>query len=140
MPTQLSFIVDSETQLTELANQLIAFCENRKIICFDAPMGAGKTTFIKSLCKQLGYTGIVNSPTYPIISVYPGDPIIYHLDCYRLKDEEEAIQIGVEDYLYSGNYCLIEWPSLIKKMVPLKVVMVTIELIGTHQRKFIFQK
>jgi tRNA threonylcarbamoyladenosine biosynthesis protein TsaE len=61
-----------------------------------------------------------------------------HLD--TKKDEEEAIQIGVEDYLYSGNYCLIEWPSLIKKMVPLEVVMVTIELIGTHQRKFIFQK
>ncbi len=132
--------IASEAELAELAQKLLDFCGKDRIVCFDAPMGAGKTTFIKQVCAALGYNGLVNSPTFPIISCYPANPDIYHVDCYRLKDEEEAIQIGIEDYLESGNFCFIEWSSLIKNLVPSNVTTVTIAIEQDGHRTFVFQK
>ena len=83
-------------------------------------MGAGKTTFIKAICLALGVTDIVQSPTFSIINEYrtqAGDPV-YHFDFYRIKKIEEVYDLGYEDYLYSGNYCLLEWPELIEKLLP----------------------
>ncbi len=97
-------------------------CEPHRVFAFDGQMGAGKTTFIKSLCKAMGTDDVVNSPTFAIVNVYdvqqPYKGEVYHFDCYRLKDLREAVDLGAEDYLYSGNYCFIEWPRMIDALLP----------------------
>jgi len=101
-----------------------------RVFAFDAPMGAGKTTFIKHLCKEMGTADVVNSPTFAIVNVYdveqPYRGEAYHFDCYRLKDIREAMDFGAEDYLYSGNYCFIEWPDIIAPLLPDDTVRVSI--------------
>jgi tRNA threonylcarbamoyladenosine biosynthesis protein TsaE len=104
--------------------------EPHRVFAFDAPMGAGKTTFIKQLVEEMGSADIVNSPTFAIVNVYdveqPYQGEVYHFDCYRLKDIREAIDFGAEDYLYSGNYCFIEWPQMIEALLPDDTVRVKI--------------
>ena len=101
-----------------------------RVYAFDGQMGAGKTTFIKQLCEQMGSTDVVNSPTFAIVNVYDVDrPYrgeVYHFDCYRLKDIREAMDFGAEEYLYSGNYCLIEWPEIIEPLLPDSTVYIKI--------------
>lgn len=101
-----------------------------RVYAFDGQMGAGKTTFIKSLCEAMGTVDVVNSPTFAIVNVYdveqPYRGEVYHFDCYRLKDIREAIDFGAEDYLYSGNYCFIEWPELIEPLLPDDTVYIQI--------------
>ena len=101
-----------------------------RVFAFDAPMGAGKTTFIKHLCEEMGTADVVNSPTFAIVNVYdveqPYRGEAYHFDCYRLKDIREAMDFGAEDYLYSGNYCFIEWPDIIAPLLPEDTVRVSI--------------
>lgn len=105
--------------------------EPHRVFAFVGQMGAGKTTFIKQLCEEMGTADVVNSPTFAIINVYevekpePGE--IYHFDCYRLKSVREAMDFGAEDYLYSGNYCFIEWPEMIEPLLPDDTVYVTIQ-------------
>ncbi len=97
-------------------------------IAFYAPMGAGKTTFIKALCEELGVEDVITSPTFAIINEYTaasGDPI-YHFDFYRIKKIEEVYDMGCDDYFYSGNYCFMEWPELIEEALPDDVLRVTI--------------
>lgn len=104
--------------------------EPHRVFAFDGPMGAGKTTFIKHLVEQMGTTDVVNSPTFAIVNVYdvehPYRGEVYHFDCYRLKDIREAMDFGAEEYLYSGNYCFIEWPQMIEALLPEDTVWVTI--------------
>ena len=104
--------------------------EPHRVFAFDGQMGAGKTTFIKKLCEQMGTTDVVNSPTFAIVNVYdveqPYRGEVYHFDCYRLKDIREAIDFGAEDYLYSGNYCFIEWPKMIEALLPEDTVYIRI--------------
>lgn len=103
------------------------------IFAFDAPMGTGKTTFIKALCEELGVTDIINSPTFSIINEYRSDSsgeLIYHFDCYRLEKLSDALNLGVEDYLMSGALCLIEWPEVMREVLPgdtVEVVMREVE-------------
>ena len=112
------------------ALQLLRDAEPRRVFAFNGQMGAGKTTFIKHLCEQMGTSDTVNSPTFAIVNVYdvqqphPGE--VYHFDCYRLKDIHEAMDFGAEDYLYSGNYCFIEWPEIIEPILPADTVQVSI--------------
>lgn len=104
--------------------------EGRKVYAFHAPMGAGKTTCITQLCEELGTEDVVNSPTFAIVNVYDiahGEEV-YHFDCYRLKDIREALDFGAEEYLYSGNYCFIEWPDIIERLLPEDTVHITIEV------------
>ena len=93
-----------------------------RVYAFEGQMGAGKTTFIKQLCEQMGSADVVNSPTFAIVNVYdvtqPYQGEVYHFDCYRLKDIREAMDFGAEEYLYSGNYCFIEWPTIIEPLLP----------------------
>lgn len=101
-----------------------------RVFAFDGPMGAGKTTFIRQLCADLGSEDIVNSPTFAIVNVYdveqPYQGEVYHFDCYRLKDIREALDFGAEEYLYSGNYCFVEWPDIISSLLPEDTVYIHI--------------
>ncbi len=111
------------------ARTILNVYPDRKVYAFCGPMGAGKTTFIKQLCEELGVTDVVNSPTFAIVNVYEdaqGEDI-YHFDCYRLKSVAEAQDFGAEDYLYSGCYCFVEWPDIISPLLPEDVVTVQIE-------------
>lgn len=105
--------------------------EPHRVFAFDGQMGAGKTTFIKKLCEEMGTVDVVNSPTFAIVNVYdverPYKGEVYHFDCYRLKDIREAMDFGAEEYLYSGNYCFIEWPEMIEALLPEDTVWVKIE-------------
>ena len=112
------------------ALDILKKAEPHRVFAFDGQMGAGKTTFIKKLCEQMGTTDVVNSPTFAIVNVYdveqPYQGEVYHFDCYRLKDIREAIDFGAEDYLYSGNYCFIEWPEMIEALLPEDTVYIHI--------------
>lgn len=115
-----TFKATTTEDLKTIAPQIIEAFGNNRIITFDAPMGAGKTTLIKALCDAIGTNSIVNSPTFAIINDYEtltGESI-FHFDLYRLKNIGEAIDMGCEEYLYSGNYCFIEWPDMIEQILP----------------------
>ena len=111
--------------------ELLKANEPHRVFAFDGVMGAGKTTFIKKLVEAMGSNDIVNSPTFAIVNVYdvehPYKGEVYHFDCYRLKDIREAMDFGAEEYLYSGNYCFIEWPEKIEALLPDDTVWVKIE-------------
>ena len=123
------FLLDEKnTQVSAL--DILRRTEPHRVFAFEGQMGAGKTTFIKKLCEEMGSTDIVNSPTFAIVNVYdveqPYRGEVYHFDCYRLKDLREAIDLGAEEYLYSGNYCFIEWPEMIEPLLPEDTVYVRI--------------
>ena len=111
-----------------------------KVFAFHGQMGAGKTTFIAALCKLKGISS-ASSPTFSIINEYQSSSCesIYHLDLYRLKDEQEAIQAGVEDVLNSGNICLVEWPEQASGLLPIKTVHCYLELASASSRKLIIK-
>ena len=113
----------------------------RRVFAFHGNMGAGKTTFIKQLCEDMGTQDVVNSPTFAIVNVYdvqtPYSGEVYHFDCYRLKDLREAQDFGAEEYLYSGNYCFIEWPEMIAPLLPEDTVQVRIEVQENGERKLV---
>jgi tRNA threonylcarbamoyladenosine biosynthesis protein TsaE len=101
-------------------------------------MGAGKTTFIKALCRELGVDDIVQSPTFAIINEYKtrqGNSI-FHFDFYRIRKPEEAFDIGYEDYFYSGSYCFIEWPELVESLLPADTIRVTLKAGETRTISF----
>ena len=113
--------------------------ENTTVFAFHGNMGAGKTTFIHALCDVKGVKDVVGSPTFSIVNEYVykdnGDKKIFHIDLYRLKDEEEAIQAGVEDCLYSDHLCFVEWPERAPGIFPEDTVHVYIEVIDSANRK-----
>ena len=110
--------IPSTEALQAAAREFMAAMGDYTVFAFYGQMGAGKTTFIKAVCEQLGVTDVVASPTFAIVNEYRSETtaeLIYHFDCYRIKDIREAIDFGAEEYLYSGNYCFIEWPERIHK-------------------------
>ena len=112
------------------ALDILSVHPDARVYAFEGQMGVGKTTFIKQLCEQMGSVDVVNSPTFAIVNVYdvehPYKGEVYHFDCYRLKDIREAMDFGAEEYLYSGNYCFIEWPEVIEPILPDDTVWVKI--------------
>ena len=110
--------------------EILQKTEPHRVYAFEGQMGAGKTTFIKSLCEAMGTMDVVNSPTFAIVNVYDVDQPyrgeVYHFDCYRLKDIREAMDFGAEEYLYSGNYCFIEWPRMTEALLPEDTIYITI--------------
>jgi len=125
---KLSFASVSLDVLDEVAKDIVASLGERKIILFYGEMGSGKTTLIKEICRQLGVTDSMSSPTYALVNEYDCPKgKIYHFDLYRVKNLEECLDIGMEEYLYSGNYCLIEWPDMAASLYPEDVVKVRIE-------------
>lgn len=107
-----------------------------KVWLFVGDMGAGKTTLIKEVCKHLGVTDAMSSPTFSIINEYEtvGGQKVFHFDFYRIKKEEEAVDIGTEDYFYSGNYCFIEWPERVVNLIPDQYTVIKIESIDNQTR------
>lgn len=122
-------LVYSLNEIKDAATQFWHLVNDKKVFAFNGSMGAGKTTFINALCQVLQVNSTVSSPTFSIINdyEYPGGEI-FHIDLYRLKDEEEALRAGVEDCLYSGNICFIEWPQKAKNILPEDTVNIFIEV------------
>lgn len=128
--------------LQEIDNiaEKIVHLSSSKIFLFNGAMGAGKTTFIKALAKQMGINDIANSPTFSIVNEYQtneGQPL-YHFDLYRLKNEEEAYDIGLDEYFYSGNYCFIEWPEKASHIIPEQYHTIDFEIIDENTRRITF--
>ena len=123
------------------ATDFLDKCGTARIFAFDGKMGAGKTTFIKYLCEAMGTEDIVNSPTFAIVNVYEisNGEEVYHFDCYRIKDIREAMDFGAEEYLYSGNYCFIEWAEMIEPLLPDNTVWVKIEVMENGERRLVVQ-
>jgi len=121
MKAQSALLTYSDlSELDRVASELLELGGEVPVWLFFGEMGVGKTTLIKKLCEQLGVAGIVQSPTFSIVNEYlseAGKPI-FHFDFYRLKNENEAYDIGVEEYFYSGNHCFVEWPEKIKSLWP----------------------
>jgi tRNA threonylcarbamoyladenosine biosynthesis protein TsaE len=122
-------------QLEEVAQKIIAENPN-KVILFHGEMGVGKTTLIKQLCKTLGVTDATSSPTFSLVNEYQTakNQTVYHFDFYRLNKEEEALDMGIDDYLYSGNWCFIEWAEKIPNLIPEAHSIITIELLADGKR------
>jgi len=124
-----------QTQITHLselqktARLLLNNFPDERVFAFYGSMGSGKTTFIKAICHELGSSDYVTSPTFALINEYSTSEgsIIYHFDFYRIKKLEEAFDLGYEDYIYSGNYCFIEWPEMIEQLLPEGIVEVRIK-------------
>lgn len=133
-----SFLAKFETDLPGIARKLLAAYPEQRIFALYGVMGAGKTTFIKAICHELGVEDEALSPTFAIINEYhtrDTEPV-YHFDFYRINKLEEVYDIGYEDYLYSGHYCFLEWPELVEELLPEEVVRVTIE--GDDVRVIVF--
>jgi len=125
----MEILIKDVSEIAEAAKEFVTAMGDRKVFAFYGKMGAGKTTFIKAVCEELGVEDVINSPTFAIVNEYvdgEGEPI-YHFDFYRIKKEQEVLDIGYEDYVYSGNVCFMEWPELIENLLPDDAVKVTIE-------------
>lgn len=117
-------------RLPEAAAQFVDNIRPGRVYAFYGRMGAGKTTFISEVCRQLGSADEASSPTFSIVNVYETDRLgtVYHMDCYRLEDEEEAFDAGLEDYFNSGSVCFVEWPERIEGLLPEDAVVVTLDV------------
>ena len=133
-------IIFSLDEIDQVAQKILDQNPN-KVILFNGNMGVGKTTLIKSLSQNLGVKGNTSSPTFSLVNEYQTNEnqIVYHFDCYRLKSEVEALDMGIDDYLYSGNWCFIEWPEKIESLIPEKCSVITIEIISNGLRKLIYK-
>lgn len=129
------YTCQSPEDLKPIAAALVKFHKDKRIFAFQGEMGAGKTTFIKSVCECLKVSDTVSSPTFAIVNEYftSDRNSIYHFDLYRIKSWTEMLEIGYEDYFYSGNYCLLEWPEKIVNLLPEETVHVSIEV--SHDNK-----
>jgi tRNA threonylcarbamoyladenosine biosynthesis protein TsaE len=132
-------------QLADLhgaALSLLEFANEEKIFLFEGEMGAGKTTFIKAICEAMGVVDVVSSPTFSIVNEYQGSNSsrIFHFDFYRIDDLREAYDIGYEEYFYSGDICLVEWPEKIRELLPQEYVQVSIAATAPNTRLISFTK
>ena len=129
--------INSLDSIRESAKAFLAAMDDRTVFAFHGQMGAGKTTFIKAICEELGVEDVINSPTFAIINEYRSETtgeLIYHFDFYRINKLSEAEDIGTEDYFYSGALCFIEWPEKIEELLPEEVMTVRIAVGDDEER------
>ena len=131
----MKIIVNCISELKSVALQLIKYKKNKNIICFYGEMGVGKTTFIKEICKNLLVDDNVSSPTFSIVNQYKTkqNKIVYHFDFYRLETEEEAYDMGYEEYFFQNDLCLIEWPEKIEGLIPEDIIKVILTKKGEQR-------
>lgn len=125
----MTLTLHSVEHLSDVAAEFLRLNAGKRVFAFRGSMGAGKTTFTKALCECLGVCDTVNSPTFAIVNEYAdadGAIVAYHFDFYRLKSVAEAIDMGAEDYFYSGAYCFLEWPELVEDLLPEDTVQVSL--------------
>ena len=121
--------IQSLDRIHDAARQFVQAMGDNTVFAFYGKMGAGKTTFIKAVCEELGVSDVITSPTFAIVNEYRSDKggeLIYHFDFYRIKKLEEVYDMGYEDYFYSGALCFIEWPELVEELLPGQTIKVTI--------------
>lgn len=125
------------SEINRVARIFIEHIGENTVFAFNGSMGAGKTTFIKAVCEELGVEDVINSPTFAIVNEYEthDGKKIYHFDCYRLKNIDEALNLGAEEYLYSGNLCFIEWPENIESLLPDNTIIINIDNLSDDKRK-----
>ena len=129
--------INSLNELDMVAEAVISSLSGRTVVAFDAPMGAGKTTLISRIAAHLGAKDSVTSPTFAIVNQYEGtERTIYHFDMYRIERVEEALDFGSEEYLSSGELCLVEWPEKIEPLLPNDTMVVRIEILSETARRF----
>lgn len=134
----MEITIDSIENIREAARQFVGNMGDASVFAFYGSMGAGKTTFIKAVCEELGVEDVITSPTFAIVNEYRSEEtgeLIYHFDFYRIKKLEEVYDMGYEDYFYSGALCFIEWPELIEELLPADAVRVWIEETEGGKRK-----
>lgn len=136
------FHIPSVSELPEAVKWLLKEANGRKKIMLYGQMGAGKTTFAKAFCQYLGVKDVVSSPTFSLVNEYAYvengvEKLIHHMDLYRLKTLDEALNIGIEDYLYDEDYCLIEWAELIEPLLDDNVLKISFEISGNSARKIV---
>ncbi len=128
--------------LKTAANKLLSLSDGVTVWCFEGEMGAGKTTFIKEVAKVLGVTELVSSPTFSLVNEYRGigNQPIYHFDLYRLNNLDEARDIGLVDYYYSGKFCLVEWPQQAAELLPDSYLKIGIDIVDADTRRISFKR
>ena len=134
-------IIYALDEIENAAKKILTHCNEYKIFTFTGDLGAGKTTFIKAMCSELGILETVTSPTYSLIQEYrtTDNLIIYHMDFYRIDSLQEAIEAGVEEIISSGAFCMIEWPDKIRPILPDKIAKLNIVYLKEQQRKMVVQ-
>ncbi len=138
MEEKLIISIDSLSELSRVADAVVERLGERRVVAFRAPMGAGKTTLIAEIVAALGSSDVVTSPTFALVNEYNtgDDGVVYHFDFYRIERVEEAFDMGYEEYFYSGELCLVEWPEKIEELLPDDVMTVTITIDGDSARTF----
>jgi len=129
------YINYSIEEIGRTARMILALNPSAKIFIFNGEMGSGKTTIIKAIIKELGYKGTVSSPTFSLINEYLNGDKIYHFDFYRIKSRDELLDIGIDEYIGSNDWCFIEWPNLIIDMLPDKHIELNIDIASSDNRK-----
>ena len=132
-------IIDSLGDLHKVADLVLSSLEGRNVVAFFAPMGAGKTTLISAIMEQTGSEDIVTSPTFALVNQYytaDREPV-YHFDFYRINSINEAFDMGYEEYFYSGDLCLVEWPEKVEQLLPEDTMVVKIEILDEKSRRFL---
>ena len=132
------FKIDSLDELKSVAEAVIESLDGRNVVAFCGAMGAGKTTLISAIMEYLGSDDTVTSPTFALVNQYgtAGGDTVYHFDFYRINRIEEVFDMGYEEYFYSGDLCLIEWPELIEDLLPEDAMVVRIEVLSPTERRF----
>lgn len=131
----MTITVKDPSELSTAAETLLKQAGDKRVWLFYGEMGAGKTTLIKAICAALGVQDQTSSPTFSIVNEYLSpEGAVYHFDFYRIKSEQEAMDLGYEEYFYSGHYCFVEWPELIPSLIPSDAAVIQISIISPTER------